>query len=499
MDAARAYGELLARFREVALLSSCSTLLGWDEETYMPSGGIEHRAHQIALLAGLRHERLADPVLGDLIESAAELGTLNELANVRAASRLHRRHSRVPKILVEEIAETTTMGQHVWAGARASESPEPLLPWLDRIVALKRREAEAIGYAEGGEAYDVALDEFEPGSSTVEIETLLAELARDVRPLLDWILGATKVIPKELLRGAYPIDAQRAFAVEAATAVGFDFERGRLDTSPHPFSAAVGPGDCRLTTRFLPDDFSEGFFCTLHEVGHGLFDQGIAPAVFALPGGDAPSLGLHESQSRLWENFVARTLGFWTHFLPRARRAFTPTLDRVSLDTFHAAVNHVAPSKLRVRADMVTYDLHILVRFELERALFRGDLGVGEISEAWDAKYREHLGLTPSSPREGMLQDGHWAAGMFGYFPTYTLGNLIAAQLYGAAERALGDLEALFARGEFAPLLGWLRENVHALGHRPAKEVVLAATGAPPSHRALVARLTDRLSPIYRL
>jgi carboxypeptidase Taq len=500
MDASGAYHELLARFREIALISSCSTLLGWDEETYMPPGGIEHRAQQIALLAGLRHQRLADPSLADLIAHAAELDVdagSAIAANVREAKRLHHRHSRVPRSLIEEIAEITTMAQHAWATARSSQSSEQLLPWLDKILALKRSEAQSIGHE--GEAYDVVLDEFEPGATTVQIAALLSSLARDVRPLLERILASKRPVPKEILRGSFPIAEQRSLALEAATAIGFDFSDGRLDTSPHPFSASIGPGDCRLTTRFIPDNFSEGFFCTLHEVGHGLYDQGIDKDAWAAPGSDSPSLGLHESQARLWENFVARSLGFWEHFFPRARSVFTPTLDRVSLEAFHGAVNHVALSPLRVRADMVTYDLHILVRFELERALFRGELDVSDLPGAWDAKYEEHLGLRAKSPRDGLLQDGHWAAGMFGYFPTYTLGNLVAAQLYRAAKREMGDLEADFAVGDFRPMLLWLRENVHRIGHRPVTEVVQGATGAPPSHHAFVEELTARLSPIYEL
>jgi carboxypeptidase Taq len=492
VDSARAYQELLARFREIALLSSCATLLAWDEETYMPPGGVEHRARQLALLAGLRHQRLSDPSLGDLIEAAAG-------PHVPEARRLHHRYSRVPRKLVEEIAEVTTIAQHAWATARAAATVDDLLPWLEKILALKTQEANAIGFADGGEAYDVALDEFEPGANTREIGSLLENLASDLRPLFDRIMGSPHVMPKEILRAAYPIASQRAFALEAAAAIGFDFTRGRLDTSAHPFSASVGPGDCRLTTRFLPGDFSEGFFCTLHEAGHGLYDQGVGEEEWSAPGGDNPSLGLHESQARLWENFVGRTHGFWRCFFPRAQAAFAPMLDGVSLDAFHAAVNHVEPSCLRVRADMVTYDLHILVRFELERALFRGELAVAELEGAWNERMRRHLGLTVKKPAEGMLQDGHWAAGMFGYFPTYTIGNLIGAQLYRAAERDLGELEPAFARGEFAPLLEWLRTHVHRVGPVTAAEVVVHATGSPPSHRHLVENLTARLTPIYEL
>lgn len=497
VNAQRAFEEVLARFERVALLSSCSTLLAWDEETYMPAGGIAHRAEQLAMLAGMRHAQLADPSLGELVEAAAGVSDAGAAFHVREAARIHRRHARVPRALVEEIASVTAHAQHAWASARAARSTAAILPWLERVFALKREEADAIGY--DGEAYDVALDEYEPSATATAIGALLTDLARDLAPLLDRIRGASRVVPTSFLTGSYPVDDQRRFATEAARAIGFDFERGRLDTSAHPFSAHVGPGDVRLTTRFLPEDFSEGFFCTLHEVGHGLYDQGLPPDGWAAPGGDSSSLGLHESQSRLWENLVARSHGFWRCFFPRARHAFPEALADVSLDAFHAAVNHVAPSPLRVRADMVTYDLHVLVRFEIERALFAGALSVADLEDAWNDRTEAVLGLRPASPEEGLLQDGHWAAGMFGYFPTYTLGNVIAAQLYAAAGRALGDLEAQFARGEFAPLLDWLRTHVHRAGHRPAAAIVEAATGSPPSHRPLVEQLERRLAPIYGL
>jgi carboxypeptidase Taq len=296
-----------------------------------------------------------------------------------------------------------------------------------------------------------------------------------------------------VLRRDYPIDRQRIFAEAVANTIGFDFERGRVDTSVHPFCTSLGPGDCRITARFSGRDFAAGFFAVLHETGHALYEQGLDPAHYGTPMGEAASLGLHESQSRLWENFVGRGLPFWKHFFPRARAVFREALHDVPLDAFVADVKRVEPSPIRVEADEVTYNLHVLIRFELEQALLSSDLPVADLPEAWTAAYRDTLGFTPANEREGCLQDGHWAEGLIGYFPTYTLGNVYAAQLFAAARAALGDLDDQFARGDFAGLLGWLREHVHHHGKRfTAARLVERATGSPPSTGPLVQSLRER-------
>jgi carboxypeptidase Taq len=272
--------------------------------------------------------------------------------------------------------------------------------------------------------------------------------------------------------------------------VGFDLERGRVDSSVHPFCTGLGPGDCRITARFSSRDFAGGFFAVLHETGHALYEQGLEAEHYGTPMGEAASLGVHESQSRLWENLVGRSRSFWQHFYPRARAVFHDALHDLKLDAFLAGINRVERSCVRVRADEVTYNLHILIRFELERALVAGDLLAADVPEAWDSAYKQYLGVVPSNPVEGCLQDGHWAEGLIGYFPTYTLGNLYAAQLFAAARADLGDLDAQFARGDFATLLGWLREKVHRHGQRyTPKQLVEHATGAPPDWRPLIEAL----------
>jgi carboxypeptidase Taq len=317
-------------------------------------------------------------------------------------------------------------------------------------------------------------------------------------PLVGAITASGRRPRHELLRREYPVDRQQVFGQAAAAAIGFDFNAGRLDVTTHPFCSGIGPGDCRITTRWNLHDFGEGFFTILHEVGHGLYEQGLDTAHHGTPAGEVPSLAVHESQSRLWENLVGRSRAFWEHFFPRARQVFHAALMDVSLDAFHFAVNEVEPSLIRVRADEVTYNLHVLVRFELEEALVSGDLRPADVPAAWNESYRRHLGVVPANDAEGCLQDGHWASGQIGYFPTYTLGNLFAAQLFARAAEDVGDLGGQFARGDFTGLLGWLQARLYQEGGRyPAPRLIEHATGSPPDHHPLVHALRRKYGELY--
>jgi carboxypeptidase Taq len=496
-----AYAKLIHASQQATLLDSCAELLGWDEDTYMPPGGVAHRGRQMALLAGLHHERRTAAELDDLL-AAVEGSSLvadplsAEAVNVRELRRAYDRACRVPRGLVEELAQITSLAQQEWAIARRRSDFARFRPWLERIVALKRREAESIG----GTAvlYDTLLEEYEPGARTQPLAQMFAALREELSPLLHSIVGSPYQPNVAILARRYPLQRQRTFVHKVAAAVGFDFSCGRLDSTTHPFFAVIGPGDVRITTRYALQRFSEAFFATLHEVGHGLYEQGLPAEHHGTPMGQAPSLGLHESQARLWDNAVGRSRGFWQHFFPLARQMFPATLRDVDEDVFHFAVHHVAPSLNRVQADEVTYNLHILIRFELERALLHDDLRVADLPAAWNEAYRRYLGVTPPDDAEGCLQDGHWSAGMFGYFPTYTLGNLIAAQLMARAAEDLGNLDELFARGQFADLLDWLRQRVYREGSRyPAGVLVERITGSPPNHRALVQALRRKYGELY--
>ena len=543
MDPHIAYNELIRHSRELTTLGSCSALLGWDEQTYMPVAGAAHRGGQMALLAGIHHERATDPKVGELlaiVEGSSLIADPGSPAavNVRELRRSYDRRIRMPQALVEELARTTSLAQPEWVAARSASDFPRFHPWLEKIVQLKRHESACLskqpaqdGQQARGEfvsspapslrqsvppsAYDPLLDDYEPGAKSAELAIVFQALRRELVPLVATITdacrrkrsappthGGSDTLPASggatILNRFYPRQRQQVFGEAVAAAVGFDFQRGRLDVTAHPFCSGIGPGDCRITTRFDERNFSDAFFGILHEVGHGLYEQGLDHDHYGTPMGEAVSLGVHESQSRLWENAVARNRAFWNYWFPMARRIFHEALADVSLDAFHAAVNHVAPSLIRVQADEATYNLHIIVRFELEQALLSGDLAVADLPAAWNQKYEETLGVRPRNDAEGCLQDIHWSAGLIGYFPTYTLGNLYAAQLFAQAQADLGGLDEAFTQGDSSGLLAWLRSKVHREGQRrrPA-ELIEHITGSKPDHRSLIASLRRKYDELY--
>jgi carboxypeptidase Taq len=492
----------------MAILSSCSALIGWDEQTYMPPGGVAHRGEQMAHLAGLHHERATDPRIGELLTMMEESDLVSdperpEAVNVREIRRNYERRTRLPRSLVEELARTTTIGQQEWIGARNAADFSRFHPWLDRILSLKRDESACLSHAEGpGSRYDSLLDDYEPGARSAELKVLFQSLHEELVPLVQAIgeRPPQRAPAQSILGRFYPRDRQQIFGETVAAAVGFDFNCGRMDVTAHPFCSRIGPGDSRITTRYDEHQFGEAFFGVLHEVGHGLYEQGLPSEHFGTPLGEAASFGVHESQSRLWENFVGRSRPFWIYWFPLARRVFREALNDVAIDPFLAAVNHVAPSLIRVQADEVTYNLHIIIRFELEQALLAGDLPVADLPSAWNQKYSEVLSVSPSNDAEGCLQDIHWSAGLFGYFPTYALGNIYAAQLFAKARAELAGLDQDFNRGEFECLLRWLRETIHRQGQRYRPAALIArATGANPGHHSLIAELRQKYAELYRL
>jgi len=352
-----------------------------------------------------------------------------------------------------------------------------------------------LGYA--AEPYDAHLDDYEPGETAGGLAPVLEELRGALIRILAAVQESGRRPQGEVVRRRFPAAAQENFARLAAANIGYDFAGGRLDKTAHPFSTDIGPGDVRITTRFDERNFCQAFFGTLHETGHALYDQGLPADHWGTPRGETVSLGIHESQSRLWENLVGRSLGFWRFFYPKAREVF-PVLQDIPLEVFHLAINEVRPSLIRTEADEVTYNLHILLRFELERALMNGDLEVEELPGAFNDKMQAYLGMTPPSPGQGVMQDVHWSAGLFGYFPTYTLGNLYAAQFYARAEADLGPLEEGFAAGDFAPLLTWLREKIHLQGNRLwARPLVKEVTGEGLEPRRLVGYLARKFGALY--
>jgi carboxypeptidase Taq len=495
MDNQTAYPELIERFKEVRLLESVGAIVGWDQHTYMPPKGAGHRAEQMGFLAKLGHEKLTSPRLGELLGQAAPTDE-TQTVNVREIRRVYDRAVKMPGKLVEEIARTVSQAQNVWAEARKKNDFPAFAPWLDKIVTLKREEAKAVGYKES--PYDALLDEFEPGATAAEITRVFAELRAELVPLVAAITASSKKPRKDLLTREFAVDRQHIFGQAAAAAIGFDFQAGRLDTTVHPFCSGIGPGDCRLTTRYHPRELNQGLFGILHEAGHGIYEQGLDPEHFGTPVGSFASLGIHESQSRLWENQVGRGRPFWEHFFPRLQQSFPGTLDEISLDEFVFAANNVEKSFIRVEADEATYNMHIILRFELEQALMTGDLKPADVPGAWSEKFRAMLDLTPPNDAQGCLQDIHWSMGGLGYFPTYTLGNLYAAQFMHQARTDLGDLDADFRVGQFGRLKGWLNEKIHRQGQRHrAEELCRRVTGQALSHKPLIAYLRKKYAPLY--
>jgi carboxypeptidase Taq len=503
MRAEQAYEELIRRMREEATLASIEALLEWDEETQMPAGAIEGRSEQLALVAGLLHERGTDPRLGELLDAVERSSLLADpeaprAVNVRELRRDYDRYVRLPRALVQDLARTTSMAQRAWSAARHTADFAGFRPHLEKIVELKRAEAECVGYER--EPYDALIDDYEPGITSAIVGRLFDALRRELVPLAAQISSARPRPDIATLRRPVPLEGQRRFAEMVARAAGFEFSRGRLDLGVHPCCTSLGPGDCRIGLRFDLRDFVGGVLTVLHEVGHGLYEQGLDPEHYGLPMGEATSVGMDESQARLWENRVGRSPGFWQHFLPLARERFPDALGDVELDEFHFAVNRVTPSLIRVHADEVTYNIHVMIRFELERALTAGDLAVADLPGAWAEAYQRYLGVTPANDAEGCLQDGHWADGLFGYFPTYTLGDVFGAQFFARAGQDLGDLEDRFARGEFGELVEWLTERIYRQGSRHSSaRLVEVVTGHPPDHRPLVEALKTRYGALYDL
>jgi carboxypeptidase Taq len=497
------YDALCAHSRQTAILASIRGLLDWDERTKMPPAAGAFRAEQGALLAGEIHKRQTDPRVGDWLAELADspltadphgdAGTV-----VRELRRQYDKKTKLPQSLVEELSRTATLAEQKWVEARKANDFAMFRPLLERLLELKRQEAAALGYS--NTPYDPLLDDYEPHATTAEVGRVLADLRDALAPLVQQIVGSGRKPDSSVLRREFPLDVQEAFGKEISAAMGFDYNAGRLDTTTHPFCGGAGPGDVRITTRYAKNDFGDAFFSILHEAGHGMYEQGLPREHFGLPIGETVSLGIHESQSRMWENQVGRSRAFWEHVLPRAGRAFPAALGDAKLDVVYAAINEVQPSLIRVDADEVTYNLHILIRFELERAMVEDDLQVGDLPGAWREKYQKYLGITPPSDAEGALQDVHWSAGLFGYFPTYSLGNLYAAQFFAKASAELGDLPGAFRCGDFAPLLTWLREHIHKQGQRyTAAELVERVTGKPLSHAAWIGQMRAKYGELYGL
>jgi carboxypeptidase Taq len=493
--------------REILLLNHAIDTLRWDQETYMPESAIAEKAEQVALLQGMVHDRVTNARQAALFaqvgvneaNKTAPPGPDGETrAFLRETFRRYTRQVKTPKSLVEEIARTQSLAQAEWIKARRADDYEIFKPYLAKLVELLKKYASCQGYT--GTMYDPLLDEYEPWMTTKELETVFSALRDRLVPLYDRIRKSDRKTDAAVLKRAFPVEQQRVFSREVLTAMGFDFKRGRLDVSAHPFTTTLGRDDVRLTTRYNERFFPSAVFGSIHEGGHGLYEQGFAPALRTSILAAGTSLGIHESQSRLWENMVGRSRGFWRHYYPRLRELFPEALAGVDEQAFYRAVNAVSPSLIRVEADEVTYNLHIILRFTLEKKIFAGELGCDEIPAAWDDESERLLGVRPATAAEGALQDVHWSMGAFGYFPTYTLGNLAAAQIFASLVAQRPGTEAEIEEGNLSGLRDWLRENVHVHGSvYPAQELLQRVTGEPLSPHAFIDYLEAKYGDLYDL
>ncbi len=472
------WDRLKNKLEEISDLASAGALLGWDQAVMMPPGGGSARARALATMQGLVHDRVTDPEIGELLADleGQELDR-TQAASIRVLRRDYDRATKVPGDLVRAIAEAEGHAYNTWTQARPANDFASLAPHLDRLFALKREEADAYGWTD--ERYDALIDAFEPGMTTKRVESMFDELLAGLKPLVDRILDRAGPRPEWLTHEFDPIK-QQEFCAWLIKELGFDLTRGRLDTSPHPFTITISRSDVRQTTKAEPRNLMMSIYAVIHETGHALYEQGIPEEMTDLPVGRVPSLGLHESQSRMWENQVGRGRPFTDFLLPHLKEKFPDGLGMLTPEDWHKAVNHPQRTLIRVTADELTYNLHVALRFELEVALFRDELEVADLPGAWNEKMSEHVGITPPNDSDGVLQDMHWSMGAIGYFPTYTLGTLYSAAFFDAALAELGDLSDELRHGDGSRLLAWLRENIHEEAYlQTAGELAEKVAGGP--------------------
>jgi len=470
----------------------------------MPPAAAEGRSDQSSLIATIVHERHTSPRIGELLaECEADEGLMKPAsetaANLREMRRDYTLATKLPGELVAEIAKVSSQAQDVWKHARAKNDFATFAPWLERMYALSRRKAECYGVPEGGEIYDALLDEYEPGATAKSIEAIFTPLRDRLNDLLGRIAATGERPNQKPLRLKVDAAAQHAFGLAVIGTMGFDLEAGRLDTTTHPFCTDIGPGDTRLTTRYKGEQFTDALYSTLHEMGHGLYEQGLPKHDhFGEPIADDISLGIHESQSRMWENFVGRSKSFWKWVIPIARKHLGKGAAKYDAGDYFAAVNVARPSLIRVEADETTYNMHVMIRFELERALLSGSLKVKDLPGEWNKRYADYLGVKVPDDRRGCMQDVHWAAGLIGYFPTYTLGNLYAAQFWEKINEDIPDLSRRIGKGKFGELKTWLNEKIHKHGRRyRAADLCKRITGKELSSDPLLRHLTLKAQAVY--
>ena len=494
------YEELKNRLAAIHDVHMARSILSWDQHTKMPPKAGEARAEQLGTLDLIAHEMFIDDEIGALLD---ELRPYEESLDyesdegsfLRITRREYEKAKRVPPELRAEITRAGALALAAWIESRQKSDFSIFLPYLEKNVELVRQYVDCFPKHEND--YDVLLDDFDEGMTTAEVRAVFDELKTELIPFIAEVTERADAVDNSFLTGHFPVERQRAFALEVLEQLGYDHESWRLDPTVHPFAMSAATTDIRLTTRYDEANL-DSLTAAIHEFGHGFYEAGIDPALERTPLSQVSSMSLHESQSRMWENLVGRGLPFWRHFYPRLRETYPEQFSSVELDDFYRALNKVEPSLIRIEADEATYNLHIILRFELEQEILDGSLELADLPEAWNARMTEYLGVDVPDDARGVLQDVHWSGGAIGYFPTYSLGNVISVQLWEQVQAAIPDLEQQFERGEFGELAGWLRENLHRHGRKfTAKETLERVVGGPIDPAPYLGYLRDKLGGIY--
>jgi len=494
--------KLRSLLAEVADLHDAAALLGWDQQTYMPPGAAEGRGYQLSTLETLAHTKFISPEVGRLLDEllpyAEQLDPdSNDACLIRVARREYEKQIRVPAEMITEFAILTTSAHPVWMEARRLNNFSMFQPYLEKIIELRRRYANL--FAPYDHIYDPLLDDFEPGLKTRDVRAIFDQL-RPQQVALVHAIAQKDQVDSSFLSLTYDEQKQWDFGVKVISRFGYDWQHGRQDKAAHPFTQSIGLEDVRITTRLKTDYLNTGLFGTMHEAGHALYELGIDPALARSPLASGASLAVHESQSRMWENLVGRSLPFWEYFYPGLQQAFPEQLNAISLEQFYHGINRVQPSLIRVEADEATYNLHIMLRLEIEIAAIEGSLEVIDLPDAWNTRMQDYLGVLPPNDADGVLQDVHWSGGMIGYFSTYALGNLISAQLWEVINRDIPDLPDQIRQGEFSALLTWLRQKIHIHGAKfEPQDLVQRVTGSKINPDAYVRYLQKKFGQIYDL
>lgn len=488
------FSALKSRLEDINALKSAIAMMEWDQQTYMPEGGAGARAEHVGILSKMAHSLFTAEETRSLL-AKAKADDEDQAAMLRVTKRDLDLATKIPTELVAEKTRLGAIAHEDWVKARATNNFKGFAPTLERMFEIARKEAEYLGYKD--HIYDALLDQYEEGATAADVRKMFEDLKGPTVELVRKIKEQPEIDDSKLY-GKWDQAKQSEFTEMLVKAIGFDFNRGRQDTAPHPFCTGWSVGDIRLTTRYK-DYIGSAIFGSLHEAGHGMYEQGTPSAWDRTPLAGGVSLGVHESQSRTWENIVGRSRAFWSRFLAPLQQAF-PQLNSFDLDTWYRAINKVKPSLIRVEADEVTYNLHVLVRFEIECDILTGKLAVKDMPEAWNAKYEEYLGIRPSSDTEGCLQDVHWSMGSIGYFPTYSMGNLLSYQIWNKLEAEVGDTSSLIEKGEFEPILHWLQKKIYSQGRKfTPRDLMLQVTGKPMGAEDYVAGLNKKYSQIYNL